>query len=158
MSAAPRLQGARDDGGDTPGEGCEVRLRVGEPGSEREKVARVRVDAVDLPAEVQEIRGEVRGLRVVGGSRLTALPKCLVGLTGLQELDLTDCSGLGELPEWIGELTGLQVLDLTACSGLGELPAGIRGLTELEVLDLGGCSGLTRLPAGIEGLTGLQEL
>ena len=73
------------------GQLCEVRLRVGEPGSEREVVVQVPDDAVDLPAEVQAFRGQVRGLWVRGGSKL---PPCLVGLTGLQVLCLCWCFGL----------------------------------------------------------------
>jgi ubiquitin len=43
-------------------------------------------------------------------------------LTGLQELVLSECSGLTALPESVGRLTGLQKLVLYSCSGLTSLP------------------------------------
>jgi Leucine-rich repeat (LRR) protein len=57
-------------------------------------------------------------------------------LTGLQELDLSSCSGLTALPESMGRLTGLQELDLSSCSGLTALPESMGRLTGLQKLSL----------------------
>jgi internalin A len=87
-------------------------------------------------------------------TRLTDLTP-LVGLTGLQLLDLSRCTGLADFTALSG-LTGLQGLYLSQCTRLTDLTPLV-GLTGLQLLDLSYCAALTGL-APLAGLTGLQGL
>ena len=56
-------------------------------------------------------------------------PKHLLSRTGLEELYLSECSGLTALPAGLGALTCLQELWLQKCTGLTALPDGLETLT-----------------------------
>ena len=66
--------------------------------------------------------------------RIGRLPTGLTQLTGLVELNVSQC-GISELPDDIGRMTGLRVLRLGG-NHIDELPTSISDITSLRVLSL----------------------
>ena len=67
-----------------------------------------------------------RNYELRSGQALAGIGK----LSGLKELDLSDCVRLTSLPAEVGELKSLVTLDLYMCNGLMEMPdlSALRGL------------------------------
>ncbi|KAM5554804.1 TMV resistance protein N-like [Rosa sericea] len=107
--------------------------------------------------EISEVMEVLRALRL-DGTAIKELPSSINNLTGLWELDLTDCTCLVCLPDNICNLARLYHLNLTGCSSLVCLPDNICNLARLSDLDLTGCSSLVCLPDNICNLARLSHL
>ena len=81
--------------------------------------------------------------------QLSSLPKCLLELTGLQELDLS-WNQLKTLPNWMGELKSLTSLKISG-NKLKTLPDWIGELKSLTSLDISG-NELESLPKWVNEL------
>ena len=122
------------------GAGCPAAVPAGpapaEPATETTPTASNRLDLSD------------RGL--------TALPKSVLEMTSLHELDVSGNRIGGALPAEIGRLQALRVLDASGNAMTG-VPAEIGRLSELRVLDLSE-NDLTGLPYELANLKKLERL
>lgn len=91
-------------------------------------------------------------LPTAGGGQSTADP----ATTSSTRLDLSN-SGLNKVPSYVFGMTGLQELDLSDNQLTGALPAEIRHLQKLRLLDASG-NQMTGVPAEIGQLANLEEL
>jgi len=92
----------------------------------------------------------------LSGQGLTALPKYVLSLTNLEELNLSYNRLTGALPSQIGQLRNLKILDLSYNQMTG-VPAEIGQLTNLQVLNLAN-NQLTGLPNELGNLKNLKTL
>ena len=104
-----------------------------------------------------DVLKSLTGLQLLELSDCTALEyvDSLKGLTRLQRLSLRFCTALKNV-DGIKGLTGLQTLELSVCPLLQNVD-GLKDLTGLQKLDLGGCSALQNVD-GLKGLAALQTL
>ena len=86
-------------------------------------------------------------------SRLKKFPKIVGNMSRLSELRLSK-SGVKDLS--VEHLTGLIELDLSDCKNLLSLSEGSCSLPSLKILNLDGCSKLDRLSENLESLTWLS--
>ena len=98
-----------------------------------------------------------------GGAALCA-PCAQVSCDAVTELDLSHndftIDGLEALGRALklGALSGLQTLNLSNCTLLRALPEALGELHELQTLRLEGCVGLKSLPSSLHSLGGLRKL
>lgn len=89
-------------------------------------------------------------------SGLSEVPRSILSMTNLEELDLSDNQLTGSLPGEIRQLTRLRVLDVSG-NALTGIPAEIGQLSNLRRLDASD-NQLTTLPYQIGNLQNLEEL
>ncbi|KAH9725407.1 ADP-ribosyl cyclase/cyclic ADP-ribose hydrolase [Citrus sinensis] len=99
----------------------------------------------------------LKNLTLSGCSKLKKFPESLGSMKDLMELFL-DGTSIAEVPSCIELLTGLQLLNLNNCSNLVRLPSCINGLRSLKTLNLSGCSKLQNVPETLGQVESLEEL
>ncbi|KDO51715.1 hypothetical protein CISIN_1g001277mg [Citrus sinensis] len=99
----------------------------------------------------------LKNLTLSGCSKLKKFPESLGSMKDLMELFL-DGTSIAEVPSSIELLTGLQLLNLNNCSNLVRLPSCINGLRSLKTLNLSGCSKLQNVPETLGQVESLEEL
>lgn len=92
------------------------------------------------------------------GSVLQQTNVVYIVVAGLEDLDMTGCTGLTSLPHDLGNLLSLTRLELASCSSLASVPQSIAQLQHLRVLNLRDCQQLTALPAELlAAITGCND-
>ncbi|KAK6772896.1 hypothetical protein RDI58_028134 [Solanum bulbocastanum] len=95
--------------------------------------------------EFPEICGDMHGLSILylGSRWIRSLPP---SLSGLRELQLTDCEILESIPDAI---QNLRYLSISGCNKLATLPNSLFESQQLEYLLICQCSGLVKLPISL---------
>ncbi|KAL6847280.1 hypothetical protein ACP4OV_023133 [Aristida adscensionis] len=89
---------------------------------------------------------------------LRELPGSMRGLTCLRRLEIKSCKDLCVLPEWLGELQSLKSLDIEYLPVLSNLPQSIGCISSLQSLRIDGINSLHQLPEQLGELCSLQSL
>ncbi|KAL4636551.1 hypothetical protein ACB092_03G018000 [Castanea dentata] len=105
-----------------------------------------------------EIMGNMSHLLdlLLNETAIEGLPLSIKHLTGLTQLNLSNCKSLLSLPDTICCLTSLTSLTLSGCSRLDRLPKNLGNLTGLSVLDVSGTA--IRELSSLEHLSNLTSL
>eukprot|EP01018_Ginkgo_biloba_P003547 Gb_26065 [translate_table: standard] len=112
---------------------------------------------VSLWNDQSQLPLNLRELNMHGCHFLNRVPKSMSKLTGLQEVNFTNCS-LETIPEEFCYLQSLEVLKLNYCYNLKYLPLGFGGMKRLQSLELNWCAKLKELPESFGQLSRLQFL
>jgi Leucine-rich repeat (LRR) protein len=108
-----------------------------------------------VPAALEAHAGKIRSLDL-SGNKLRDLPGWLLGLSGLETLNLGNNPQLAGWPEVIPASASLKTLHLNNAA-FKLVPDDLSNLSALTSLDLSGI-GLTELPASLGALSGLEKL
>ncbi|KAK7272434.1 hypothetical protein RJT34_29025 [Clitoria ternatea] len=87
----------------------------------------------------------LRILHLSGCTELEITPE-FPDISGLEYLDIDQCTSLASIHQSIGNLVDLKFLSLRDCTNLIYIPQSINSITSLITLDLYGCSRLENLP------------
>ena len=109
-----------------------------------------------LPSSICELKS-LTTLFCSGCSRLRSFPEILEDVENLRELHL-DGTAIEELPASIQYLSGLQYLNLADCTNLVSLPESICNLSSLEILNVSFCTKLEKFPENLRSLQCLEGL
>ncbi|XP_055813266.1 disease resistance protein RPV1-like [Solanum dulcamara] len=95
--------------------------------------------------EFPEICGDMRSLSKLslGSPWIRSLPP---SLSGLREIQLTDCEILESIPDAFRNLRDLRI---SGCNKLAALPNSLFESQKLEFLEISRCSGLVKLPISL---------
>lgn len=115
---------------------------------------RVDVNQPQQPTSASE--PAITGRLILRGAGITELPKYVLEMTNLEELDISDNALTGALPAEIRKLQKLRILDASGNKMTG-VPAEIGQLSQLEQLDLSN-NQLTGLPYELGNLQNLRTL
>ncbi len=117
------------------------------------KVVRISDDVL-LSSGMELIDGEITGLRLYGGRKLS-IPNQISSIKSLKKLILKDFTNK-KMPYWMGKLSNLEYLDLSG-NFLEEIPDNLEGLTNLKYIDLGS-NKLKDLPKSFTHLKSLETI
>ncbi|KAM3207494.1 hypothetical protein ACQJBY_062633 [Aegilops geniculata] len=126
-------------------------------------VKRLEIRSMEGPScnsdwEFLQHLGALKSLEITNcDEELKQLPESMRSLTDLQQLGISNCSGLDVLPEWLGELCSIKKLKISGCKNLRELSEGMQHLISLQELIIQECDALYQLPE-VGGLGGLLSV
>ncbi|KAF3449346.1 hypothetical protein FNV43_RR10074 [Rhamnella rubrinervis] len=106
-------------------------------------------DCSNLIIDVEWISGKNLSQLYLGGTAIEAVPTSIECLSGLLELDLSDCKRLKTIPANICKLKSLATLNLSGCLNLEKFPEILEPM-ELGSINLRGTR-IKELPASLIG-------
>lgn len=101
----------------------------------------------ELPMQQWRLLRHISGLKflhITGCcADLTVSPDIIPHLASVASLNISECN-ISSLPHWVMDLTGLENLEIRDCKGIGSLPEGVQQLTKLETLYITECPDLKK--------------
>ncbi|KAE8812951.1 putative disease resistance protein RGA3 [Hordeum vulgare] len=107
----------------------------------------LKVGYSELPMQQWRLLRHISGLKflhITGCcADLTVSPDIIPHLASVTYLEIRACN-ISSLPHWVMDLTGLKDLQIHSCEGIGSLPEAIQHLTKLETLYITECPDLKK--------------